>query len=505
MWSLCDLTDLFHFLPHRNEINVLVRKNAWLSILEGLTFSSSIVAAFLAILTLIGTGQPLTPSKAFVVLSFMNLLRLTLCIRLPNALPIAFELWISLSRIERFLLLENLPRLSNNKNCQEPTGQEDTFEIKHNSYLNWLKDSSLEHAEHHDEILSGFHDAMGEERKLSLTSDSLSLISLRSPGNEFNCKPTAKVKENVHLSVSNLTCILQGNGPGKKHLLRDVTFDAPPRSLTVLTGAVGSGKSTLLAAIAGQVVKSSGTVTCCGTLAYVPQSSWVFAGTLRDNVLFGEMFDEEKYREVIEACALTEDIDRFPNGDFSFVGERGVALSGGQRARVSLARAVYANADVYLLDDPLSAVDAKVGDHIFRQCVCKLLRDKIVLLGSYAEMNMKAADQVVVLNKGSIQGIGGFEELKAQGKLIDTITTPADTTNMTEEHTRTLESKEEIDKTQSNLPMESKRGFVKHLEIEEEEKATEHISSKLYWDYFRAGMHPATLVAVVFLFLLTQG
>ncbi|XP_015763251.1 PREDICTED: multidrug resistance-associated protein 4-like [Acropora digitifera] len=388
-----------------NEINVLVRKNAWLSIVEGLTFSSSIVAAFLAILTLIGTGQPLTPSKAFVVLSFMNLLRLTLCIRLPNALPIAFELWISLSRIERFLLLENLPRLNNNKNCQEPSGQEDTFEIKHNSYLNWLKDSSLEHAENHDEILSGFQDAMGEERKLSLTSDSLSLISLRSPGNEFNCKPTAKVKENVHLSVSNLTCILQGNGPGKKHLLRDVTFDAPSRSLTVLTGAVGSGKSTLLAAIAGQVVKSSGTVTFCGTLAYVPQSSWVFAGTLRDNVLFGELFDEEKYREVIEACALTEDIDRFPNGDFSFVGEHGVALSGGQRARVSLARAVYANADVYLLDDPLSAVDAKVGDHIFRQCVCKLLTDKIVLLGSYAEMNMKAADQVVVLNKGCIQGI----------------------------------------------------------------------------------------------------
>jgi len=221
-------------------------------------------------------------------------------------------------------------------------------------------------------------------------------------------------------------------------------------------------------------------------------------------VLFGEPFDEEKYREVIEACALTEDIDRFPNGDFSFVGEHGVALSGGQRARVSLARTVYANADVYLLDDPLSAVDAKVGDHIFRQCVRKLLRDKIVPLGSYAEMNMKAADQVVVLNKGCIQGIGGFEELMAQGKLIDTITTPADTTNMTEEQPRTLESKEEIDKTRSNLRMESKR-FVEHLQIEEEEKATGHISSKLYWDYFRAGTNPAALVAVLFLFIITQG
>ncbi|XP_015778089.1 PREDICTED: multidrug resistance-associated protein 4-like [Acropora digitifera] len=486
-----------------NEINVLVRKNAWLSIVESLTFSSSIAAAFLAILTLVGTRRSLTPATAFMVLSFMNILRHTVCLRLLNALPGTFELWISLSRIERFLLLENLPRLGNRKYSQESSAQENALDTKQKSYLNWLKDSSLEHDEHHDKILSGFHDAMGEERKLSMTSASLSFTSLRSPGNEFNCKPTGKVEKNVHLSVSNLTCILQGTGTEEKHLLHDVTFDAPPRSLTVLTGAVGSGKSTLLAAIAGQVVKSSGTVTCCGTLAYVPQSSWVFAGTLRDNVLFGELFDEEKYREVIEACALTEDIDRFPNSDFSFVGEHGVALSGGQRARVSLARAVYANADVYLLDDPLSAVDAKVGDHIFRQCVCKLLRDKIVLLGSYAEMNMKAADQVVVLNKGCIQGIGGFEELKAKGKLIDTITTLTDSTNTTEEQPRTLELKEEIDKTQSNLPMESKR-FLEHLQIEEEEKATGHISSKLYWDYFRAGTNPAALVAVVFLFLITQ-
>ena len=500
---LGDIIDLFRFLSHRNEINVLLRKNAWLSIVESLTFSSSIVAAFLAILALVGTRRSLTPTTAFVVLSFMNLLRNTLCFRLPNALPGTFELWISLSRIERFLLLENLPRLGNRKYSQESSAQENAFDTKPNSYLNWLKDSSLEHAEHHDEIVSGFQDAMGEERELSMTSDSLSFTSLRNPGNEFKSKPTGKVEQNLHLSVSNLTCILQATGTGEKHLLRDVTFDAPPRSLTVLTGAVGSGKSTLLAAIAGQVVKSSGTITCCGTLAYVPQS-WVFAGTLRDNVLFGEPFDEEKYREVIEACALTEDIDRFPNGDFSFVGEHGVALSGGQRARVSLARAVYANADVYLLDDPLSAVDAKVGDHIFRQCLRKLLRDKIVVLGSYAEMNMKAADQVVVLNKGCIQGIGGFEELKAQGKLIDTITTPADTKIITEEQPRTLESKEEIDKTRSNLPMESKR-FVEHLQIEEEDKATGHTSSKLYWDYFRAGTNPAALVAVVFLFIITQG
>ena len=137
--------------------------------------------------------------------------------------------------------------------------------------------------------------------------------------------------------------------------------------------------------------------------------------------MFGKPFDETKYNRVIQACMLTNDIGRFPNGDLVFVGEHGVVLSGGQKARVNLARAVYANADLYLLDDPLSAVDSKVGDHIFFECICNLLKNKTRVLVTYTERYLRMVDQVVVLNNGSVSGKGTYSELKERGVIIDSI------------------------------------------------------------------------------------
>ena len=302
--------------------------------------------------------------------------------------------------------------------------------------------------------------------------------------------------------MSSLTCKLKENGNGEKYLLRDASFEAKDKGLTVITGHVGSGKSTLLAAIAGEIIMSSGNVHCSRTMAYVPQTAWVFPGTLRENILFGEAYDEKKYSEIVEACALKEDINRFSNGDLSFVGEHGVVLSGGQRARVSLARAVYADAGVYLLDDPLSAVDATVGEHIFEQCICRLLKEKIVMLVTYAEKNMKVADQVVVLHKGSVQGKGSFHELTNEGKFLDAIIHPPATTS--EELKGISQAKKGSETTQSDSESFGDK-FIEHLDISEEDKATGNISSALYWDYFRAGMNPTAMITVFILFLATQG
>ena len=301
-------------------------------------------------------------------------------------------------------------------------------------------------------------------------------------------------------SVSNLTCNL--NGTDDKHLLHEVSFEASEKSLTVITGQVGSGKSTLLAAIAGEVIQSSGDIVCSGTIAYVSQTAWVFSGTLRENVLFGEPYDEKRYTDVIEACALKEDVHRFSNGDLSFVGEHGVAMSGGQRARLNLARAVYADADVYLLDDPLSAVDAKVSEHIFDQCVCKLLKEKIVILATYTEKHMKAANQVVVLHKGSVLGKGSYNELQdSELKILDSIKDSTETSNKKTTSARTTDESE-IDHSDPKPAIVS---YDEDLEISEEDKATGSISFRLYWDYFRAGLHPILMISVVLFFLGTQG
>lgn len=148
-------------------------------------------------------------------------------------------------------------------------------------------------------------------------------------------------------------------------LFKDIQFSVASQALTVITCPVGNGKSILLRAIAGEESVTARAVTWPSSLAYVPQASWVYSRTTRHNIVFGQPYDEPRYLSVFEACCLTENFHAFPNGDQTVVGERGAVLSGGQRARVSLPRAEYMDAELYLLDDPPSAMDKKVVQHIF--------------------------------------------------------------------------------------------------------------------------------------------
>ena len=448
----------------RSEIRILIKKGFLLSIIESL-LSSSTMATFISVLTLVLTGQALSPSKAFVILSFMNVLRTALSIRIGSGVPLLFELFVSFRRIERFLLLNNMPL--------------DSLEYKQNS-------SGRENVITYAEIMvRESKNKLAIQRDNSENHDTVETVTANNKNIQLR---------DANLSVLNLSCKLDDLN-GEQYILRDVTFVASEKSLTVITGEVGSGKSTLLAAIAGEVVKSSGDIVCPGTKAYVPQTAWIFSGTIRENVLFGEQFDEKKYAEVMAVCALEEDINRFPNGDLSFVGEHGVVLSGGQRARINLARAVYADADVYLLDDPLCAVDAKVGEHIFNQCICRFLKEKIRILVTYTEKSMTMAEQVVALYKGSVIGKGSLNELQDSGK-IDTVIDASVTVLRTKEDNKT---------SHTNCIPNSDSFVHEHMGISEEEKSTGSISSALYWNYFRAGMHPVAIITVVVLFFSTQG
>ena len=147
--------------------------------------------------------------------------------------------------------------------------------------------------------------------------------------------------------------------------LKDVNFKAGAGKLVAVVGQVGKGKTSLLSAVLGEIRKLSGTVTTRGNIAYVAQEAWIQNQSLRDNILFSKCYQSEKYKAILKACSLETDIALLPASDLTEIGEKGINLSGGQKQRVSLARAVYDDADVYLLDDPLSAVDAHVGKHIF--------------------------------------------------------------------------------------------------------------------------------------------
>lgn len=147
--------------------------------------------------------------------------------------------------------------------------------------------------------------------------------------------------------------------------LSGISLQVKPGELCAILGRVGAGKSSLLSAILGEMNKIDGSVHIAGSIAYTSQIPFLVGGTVRQNILFGKDFEQGWYDTVVEACALSPDFRMLNAGDSTEVGEKGVQLSGGQKARISLARAVYSKADIYLLDDPLSAVDAHVGHHIF--------------------------------------------------------------------------------------------------------------------------------------------
>ncbi|XP_068452238.1 multidrug resistance-associated protein 1 isoform X2 [Clinocottus analis] len=197
--------------------------------------------------------------------------------------------------------------------------------------------------------------------------------------------------------------------------LKRLNVCIPEGSLVAVVGHVGSGKSSLLSALLGEMDKLEGTVTVKGSVAYVPQQAWIQNATLKDNILFGQERRQTWYQRVVEACALQPDLENLPAGDETEIGEKGVNLSGGQKQRVSLARAVYCDRAVYLLDDPLSAVDAHVGKHIFDQVVGPqgLLKDKTRVLVTHGLSYLPQADLILVMVEGEITEMGSYQHLMA--------------------------------------------------------------------------------------------
>ncbi|KAK9817530.1 hypothetical protein WJX74_009211 [Apatococcus lobatus] len=202
---------------------------------------------------------------------------------------------------------------------------------------------------------------------------------------------------------------------GAEPILKNLKMNIWPGQLVMVTGPVGSGKTSLLAAILGELQGPQARVSVTGSVAYTAQDPWIAQATLRDNILMGQAMNDERYHQALDACALLPDLPLLPAGDLAEIGEKGINLSGGQKHRVALARACYAAADINLLDDPLSAVDAHVGQHIFEHAIRSLLGSSTRILVTHQQQFLPAADVILIVNEGKITDAGSFEELKARG------------------------------------------------------------------------------------------
>lgn len=415
------------------------------------------LAVFLSIVAFVYIDdKEVTARRVFVVSSFYAALHHDFVRFWAMAITTCAEGVISMSRITKFLLT-NEPRWAGNDRKDEQTDP-DRPKI----------------------VLTGI---VREEKKGQEETEVIDLLPRRNITNESKAPKCVRVQS---------VCASWNNDDVQSSFrMKNIDLESTDRGLCCIVGPVGSGKSTVLNMIIGELGILEGTIHINGNLSYAAQEPWLFEGSIRQNIVFVEEFDEKRYYEVIKVCALDRDISMFPYGDLTIVGERGVCLSGGQKARINLARAVYKHADIYLLDDPLSAVDTHVGKHIFEQCLRDYLSDKIVFLVTHQLKVLKDVEHVVVMNAGRIDAQGSYKETHKNIYLRSLLSE--------------IEEAEKGDKKFARLT--SHVEVARSTEEPEEEHEVNSIGSvkfETYKAYFKSVKSSAFLTFTFLLFIISQ-
>ncbi|KAL4899840.1 hypothetical protein BDW74DRAFT_106486 [Aspergillus multicolor] len=281
--------------------------------------------------------------------------------------------------------------------------------------------------------------------------------------------------------------------------LRDMTLDIRRDELIAVIGTVGSGKSSLLAALAGDMRLTDGAVRLSTTRAFCPQYTWIQNATLRSNILFGKDYDEKWYDQVIDACALKPDLEILPNGDATEIGERGITISGGQKQRLNIARAIYFNAELVLLDDPLSAVDAHVGRHIMDKAICGLLKGRCRILATHQLHVLSRCDRIVVMDDGRIHAVGTYDELSRDNEVFQQLMSTSSQDSKEDEEEATEVVGEEAEKVAEQKPAKPAVALM-----QQEEKATDSVGWAVWKAYIRASGSYFNAVAILFLLALAN-
>ncbi|XP_056177352.1 ABC transporter C family member 3-like isoform X2 [Syzygium oleosum] len=359
--------------------------------------------------------------------------------------------------------------------------------------------------------------SMIAQTKVSLdrTSSFLRLEDLQN--NVIEKLPQGMADMAVEITAGNFTWDLSSPDP----TLKDINLKVRNGMKVAVCGIVGSGKSSLLSCILGELAKISGTIRLCGTKAYVAQSPWIQSGKIEENILFGKEMDRERYERIIEACCLKKDLEILPFGDQTIIGERGINLSGGQKQRVQIARAIYQDADIYLLDDPFSAVDAHTGSHLFKECLLGLLSSKTVIYITHQVEFLPTVDLILVMRDGKIVEAGKYSDILHAGadfrELVGAHKMALSELNSTQHRPDSIGFTVNIEngETESSIEMDENSnvqdGMVgpKGQLVQEEEREKGRVGFPVYWKFittaYGGGLVPFILLAQILFQLLQIG
>nr|UTK61406.1 ABCC4 [Hyphantria cunea] len=469
------------------------------------------ICLFCSILAYVLVNNFISAKQVFVVTSFYNILRQTMTVFFPQGIAQVAEATISIKRLQNFMLYEDtskpVPGLAEIQTSTKPKGEDKkkfTEAIKEEP-----KFSDVGTADEAD------LDTKEEEPMVKGNGKTNTNLAPLESGEEDDKELAARVEEDsrgVRLKHATAKWIASH----QENTLTDLSLTIKPGKIIAVIGPVGAGKSSLLHVLLRELPLISGSLHVGGTVSYASQEPWLFAGSVRQNILFGQAMDRPRYNTVVRRCALDRDFALFPQGDKTVVGERGVSLSGGQRARISLARAVYKRADIYLLDDPLSAVDAHVGRHLFESCLVGYLRNTTRILVTHQLQFLRDVDQIIILKNGSIAAAGNFDTLSASGldfaKLLareEEEEKPAAESSITDvdsesilhgsfrKRQMSIHSVSSVDNLTATAPPESSR-------VEAESRSAGAVGSAVYGAYLRAAGHPLIVLLMLLVATLAQ-
>lgn len=415
------------------------------AILQGLFFSFAFyvsrISVFISILTYVLAGHYISAEGVFILSAMHNAIKMPLTTLFSKSVTGLAELNISIKRIQTFLRYD---------------------EYSHSLYQSNMKSTF------------GKYDGMVHKKN----NEHLIIA------NEEEVVPKLELRKIYAKWIKT----------SPDHDLKNVSMTVNQNQLVAIVGPVGSGKSSLINVILKELFISGGEMEIQGVISYASQEVWLFSGSIRQNILFGEEFDADRYENVIKICALQTDFDILPYGDQTLVGERGKMLSGGQKARIGLARAVYKKADIYLLDDPLSAVDPEVGKHLYKECIEEFLNDKIRVLVTHQLQHLRNAHHIVLMKEGKIEKEGTFSDLQTSGM---------DFTKLFEQYNTEVEEKEiQVDNNEDILTVSSESDF-EGPEVQAEEMAKGGLRLKVYGKYAKAGGGCCKMFGLLVIFLLT--
>jgi ABC-type multidrug transport system fused ATPase/permease subunit len=483
-WELSFLNRLMEMRDA--EVSKIRRVNVLTAIVMGIATSFPTFASVISFIAYAALGNALSAPIIFAALAYFSMMRAPLII-LPSIIRFAVESKVAMNRLEEFLLAAEV---ANEFIAHSTDAASDVKDAESQQYAIVMRDCNFSYE---------------APPKTSPSDDDKKKEGKANGKTQAPSSPTKPTKA-VEIGEKQDVELKEVKAEPKIFKLRDLNVKIKRGQLIAVVGPVGCGKTTFLNAILGEVKRESGDISVNGSIGYSLQNPWIQNGTLRKNVLFGNPFDEHRYQTVVEASALSKDLEWLPGGSDTLLGEKGVQISGGQKARVSLARLMYCSPDIALLDDPLSAVDIHVGKHIFRECIKGALSGKTIVLATHHLNYLRQCDYIIVLKDGEVREEGTFDDLmSAKGecfRLVSTFAGEETSSSATDAKAASATKANTSDSAKTDPAKPEKT--TKALKMTEEERVIGSVSGAVYREYLKAAAGPMLFAMIAILIILAQ-